>query len=58
MLNLVALILLFPLIGTSINGLFGKGLRKETVEYVAIVGNRSVILVSNTCIHWTSSPAA
>lgn len=35
MLNLVALILLFPLIGTAINGLAGKRLRKETVGYVA-----------------------
>ena len=35
MLNLVALILLFPLIGTAINGLIGKNLRKETVGYVA-----------------------
>ena len=35
MLNLVALILLFPLIGTAINGLIGKRLRKETVGYVA-----------------------
>lgn len=35
MLNLVALILLFPLIGTVINGLAGKRLRKETVGYLA-----------------------
>src|SRR3989339_616076 len=35
MLNLVALVLLFPLIGTAINGLIGKRLRKETVGYVA-----------------------
>jgi len=35
MLNLVALILLFPLIGAAINGLLGKRLRKETVGYVA-----------------------
>src|SRR5574337_407318 len=35
MLNLVALILLFPLIGTAINGLIGKRLRKETVGYIA-----------------------
>ncbi len=35
MLNLVTLILLFPLIGTAINGLIGKRLRKETVGYVA-----------------------
>lgn len=35
MLNLVALILLFPLIGTAINGLIGKRLRKENVGYIA-----------------------
>lgn len=35
MLNLVALILLFPLIGAAINGLIGKRLRKETVGYIA-----------------------
>src|SRR3972149_5218835 len=35
MLNLVALILLFPIVGTAINGLIGKNLRKETVGYVA-----------------------
>lgn len=35
MLNLVTLILLFPLIGTAINGLIGKRLRKETVGYIA-----------------------
>src|SRR3990172_11872099 len=35
MLNLVALILLFPLIGSAINGLIGKNLRKETVGYIA-----------------------
>ena len=35
MLNLVALILLFPIVGTAINGLIGKRLRKETVGYVA-----------------------
>ena len=35
MLNLVALILLFPLIGSAINGLAGKRLRKETVGYLA-----------------------
>ncbi|TLD42713.1 MAG: NADH-ubiquinone oxidoreductase chain L [Candidatus Jettenia ecosi] len=35
MLNLVALILLFPLIGTVINGLAGKRLKKETVGYIA-----------------------
>ena len=35
MLNLVGLILLFPIIGTAINGLFGKRLKKETVGYVA-----------------------
>ena len=35
MLNLVALILLFPLIGTAINGLLGKRLKKETVGYIA-----------------------
>ena len=38
MLNLVALILLFPLIGTAINGLIGKRLRKETVGYIACGG--------------------
>lgn len=35
MLNLVSLILLFPLIGSAINGLAGKRLRKETVGYLA-----------------------
>jgi len=35
MLNLVALILLFPLLGAAINGLIGKRLRKETVGYIA-----------------------
>lgn len=35
MLNFVALILLFPLIGTAINGLIGKRLKKETVGYIA-----------------------
>lgn len=35
MLNLVGLILLFPLIGTAINGLIGKRLHKETVGYIA-----------------------
>ncbi|HHT9129973.1 MAG TPA: NADH-quinone oxidoreductase subunit L [Candidatus Brocadiaceae bacterium] len=35
MLNLVALILLFPLIGAAINGLIGKRLQKETVGYIA-----------------------
>lgn len=35
MLNLVALILLFPLIGSAINGLAGKRLHKETVGYLA-----------------------
>ncbi len=35
MLNLVALVLLFPLLGATINGLIGKRLRKETVGYVA-----------------------
>ena len=35
MLNFVALILLFPLIGTAINGLIGRRLRKETVGYIA-----------------------
>lgn len=35
MLNLVALILVFPLIGAAINGLIGKRLRKETVGYIA-----------------------
>lgn len=35
MLDLVALILLFPLIGTAVNGLAGKRMRKETVGYIA-----------------------
>ncbi len=35
MLNLVTLILLVPLIGSAINGLAGKRLRKETVGYLA-----------------------
>ncbi len=35
MLNLVALILLFPLMGTAINGLIGKRLGKTSVGYVA-----------------------
>ena len=35
MLNLISLVLLFPIIGTAINGLFGKKLRKETVGYIA-----------------------
>jgi len=35
MLNLVGLILLFPIIGTAINGLLGKRLKKETVGYIA-----------------------
>lgn len=35
MLNLVALILLFPLIGAAVNGLIGKRLRKEQVGYIA-----------------------
>lgn len=35
MLNLVGLILLFPLIGAVINGIIGKRLRKETVGYIA-----------------------
>ncbi|MEP9411050.1 MAG: NADH-quinone oxidoreductase subunit L [Candidatus Brocadia sp.] len=35
MLNLVGLILLFPLIGAVINGIIGKKLRKETVGYIA-----------------------
>jgi NADH-quinone oxidoreductase subunit L len=35
MLNTVVLVLLFPLIGTIINGLIGKNLRKETVGYIA-----------------------
>jgi len=35
MLNLVALILLFPLLGTAINGLAGKRLHKKTVGYIA-----------------------
>ncbi|MBF8276316.1 MAG: nuoL 1 [Candidatus Brocadiaceae bacterium] len=35
MLNLISLVLLFPLIGTAINGLIGKKLRKETVGYIA-----------------------
>ncbi|MCF6155415.1 MAG: NADH-quinone oxidoreductase subunit L [Candidatus Brocadia sp.] len=35
MLNLVALILVFPLIGAAINGLIGKRLHKETVGYIA-----------------------
>ncbi|MCF6150360.1 MAG: NADH-quinone oxidoreductase subunit L [Candidatus Kuenenia sp.] len=35
MLNLVALILLFPLIGSAMNGLFGRRLRKESIGYIA-----------------------
>ncbi|MFO0793933.1 MAG: NADH-quinone oxidoreductase subunit L [Candidatus Brocadiaceae bacterium] len=35
MLNLVGLILLFPLIGAAINGLLGRRLKKDTVGYVA-----------------------
>lgn len=35
MLNLVAFILLFPLIGSAINGFFGRRLRKESVGYIA-----------------------
>lgn len=35
MLNLVALILLFPILGAAMNGLAGKRLRKETVGYIA-----------------------
>ncbi|MCF6157002.1 MAG: NADH-quinone oxidoreductase subunit L [wastewater metagenome] len=35
MLNLVALILLFPILGTAVNGLVGKRLKKETVSYIA-----------------------
>ncbi|CAG0937820.1 partial NADH-quinone oxidoreductase subunit L, partial [Candidatus Brocadiaceae bacterium] len=35
MLNLVALILLFPLIGAAFNGTIGKRLRKENVGYIA-----------------------
>ena len=35
MLNTVTLVLLFPLIGTIINGLIGKNLRKETVGCIA-----------------------
>ncbi|MDN3512904.1 MAG: NADH-quinone oxidoreductase subunit L [Candidatus Brocadia sp.] len=35
MIDLVALILLFPIIGTAINGLIGKRLQKETVGYIA-----------------------
>ncbi len=35
MLNLVALILLFPVVGAAMNGLIGKRLRKETVGYIA-----------------------
>ena len=35
MLNLVAFILLFPLIGSAVNGFFGRRLRKESVGYIA-----------------------
>ncbi|MBM4053807.1 MAG: NADH-quinone oxidoreductase subunit L [Planctomycetes bacterium] len=35
MLDLVAFILLFPLAGSAINGLFGRRLRKESVGYIA-----------------------
>lgn len=35
MLDFVALILLFPLIGTAINGCIGKRLKKEAVGYIA-----------------------
>src|SRR3989338_6055087 len=35
MLNTVALVLLFPLIGTIINGLIGKNLRRETIGCIA-----------------------
>lgn len=35
MLNLVALILLFPLLGAAVNGLIGKRLQKEHVGYLA-----------------------
>ncbi|MGQ3685853.1 MAG: NADH-quinone oxidoreductase subunit L [Candidatus Loosdrechtia sp.] len=35
MLDFVALILLFPLIGSSVNGIAGKRLKKETIGYIA-----------------------
>ncbi len=34
MFNLVVLVLLFPLLGATINGLIGKRLRKDTVGYI------------------------
>lgn len=35
MFNLVVLVLLFPLLGATINGLIGKRLQKDTVGYIA-----------------------